>query len=355
LAVGGVLALALLCARAGAQDEYEWRDGQWVRLQPPEPDTPAGQVALIRQDVEAGRPRRALKAAEKFLEDHPDAPQREEVFALAGQAEMNRGRWLQAYEWFERQLTEYPNGALYERALEREYDIAERFLAGEKQIVLGFLPVPAEKEGLEILTGIAEHAPGSAVAERALMRVARHHHDQRDYADAVDAYDRYVQMFGKAPRAPEAMLQAARALLESFGGAEFDETPLLEADQRLRAFAAAYPVEAGQADVDAMLEQVADLRAEKLYTDARFYERVGRPAAAVFYYRRLRETFSQTAWASRAEEDLARLGEGGERRAETDRAGVLDLLNQLFRGQEPAEPRPAAATAPAGEEGGSKP
>ena len=80
---------------------------------------------------------------------------------IAGEAQMARGRYMAARERYEEQLTLHPAGRFSERALERLFQIAEAFLAGRKQWVLGFVPFPARDEGVEILQYIAERAPGS--------------------------------------------------------------------------------------------------------------------------------------------------------------------------------------------------
>ena len=51
---------------------------------------------------------------------------------LAGCAEMERDRYWQAYGWFEKQLDQFPQGPRSGKALQKEYDIAEGFLAGKR-------------------------------------------------------------------------------------------------------------------------------------------------------------------------------------------------------------------------------
>jgi len=355
MAVGALAVAMLAWSIAVAEDQMERRGGKWVRVKPAEPGTPAGDVAVIREHFESGRRRSAVKAAKKFLKAYPDSPSREEAMLLAGQAQFDRGRYFQAYEWYEKQLTEFPRGEHYERALDRECKVAEKFLAGRPRIIWGFIRLPARDEGIEILSGVAEHAPGSTFADRSLMRIGDYHYDRRDYPEAVDAYDHYVRMFGRTPRTPYARLQAGQALFESYRGPEHDGTPLLEAQQRLRTYATAYPARATQANVTEMLEQITDQRAEKLYHTGRFYERVSRPKAAAFYYRLVRKDYPQTRWAEQAEEDLARFGQAQQRKAKAgQRNRTLELLNRLFKGSDD-EAKTSTRPADSKEEGGSKP
>jgi outer membrane protein assembly factor BamD (BamD/ComL family) len=300
--------LAAGSPRALAQEEYEWKDGNWVKVASPAKGTPAGECALIRQYVQQGSNRTAVREAERFLKKYPLEPSAEEVLMLAGRAEIARGRYFQAYEWFERQLNQFPNGPLFERALIHDYEVAEAFLAGKKRIVWGIFYLPAQDDGLLILAKIAEHAPGSALAEKSLMRIGDYHYQERDYAEAVQAYDRYLEVFARAERASYAMLQAARASLASYRGTEFDDTPLLEARQRYQMFSQRFPLQADRADVPRILEQIRVSLARKAYTTAEFYERTGRRDPAQYYYRLVMEQYPQTEWEARSASALRRLG-----------------------------------------------
>lgn len=300
---------ALLCVSIGASGgEFELRDGKWVRATEPVEGSEAGHLALIRKLLRDKEPRKALKSAERFLSTYPNSADREEAMLLGGQAEMGRGRYYQAFEWFEKLLAEFPAGRYYEWALTREFEVAEAFLAGKKRVVLKVFRMPAVDDGLEILLRIAEHAPGTAMAEKALMRIAEHHNSRGEYIRAVEAYDRFVEMFPKSEQAGYAALQAARASLAQFKGVEYDDTPLLEAEQRFRSFSEKYPAEADRENVSETLRHISETRASKLYATGDYYRRSGRSRSAAYYYRLVMKEFPETDWAARAEETLILLG-----------------------------------------------
>ncbi len=309
LAAGLVAGLwALPAAADGDAREFEIVNGQWAPVAQPEAGTPEGELARLRKHVAEGNGRRACWVADDFLDDYPTAPQREEVLHLWGQAEMLRGRYFQAYERFEQQLLEHPTGQYAQRALEREYEIGDAFLNGRKRTVLGFVPLPAEGDGMDILKRIPDHAPGSLVAERALMRLADYHYDDQKYANAAQAYDRYLESFARSERAPYAQLQAARATYASFHGVSYENTPLLDARQRFRVFREQYPAEAERANVDGILERIHQALAEQQFRTGEFYERIERPTSAGLYYRTVVSEYAGTPWAQRAQQALDRLG-----------------------------------------------
>ena len=170
--------------------------------------------------------------------------------------------------------------------------------------------LPAEDDAIQtILPRIAERAPGSALAERALLRIADYHYKEQDYKEAVQAYDQYLKVFSRSEKASYAMLQAARASLAGYRGPEYDDTPLLEARQRYQMFSQRFPLQADRADVPRILEQIRLSLARKAWTTAEFYERVGRKDAARFYYRLVVAQYPQTEWEAKSAAALRRLGE----------------------------------------------
>ncbi len=337
-----LLAMGVVEAPAG---EYVWKDGKWVPAAKPVEGTVEGELAIIRTHIARRDRKEALAAVGRFLARYRDEPACEEAMLLGGQAELDAGRYYQAYERFETMLDRYPNGRFLERALSREMDVANAFLAGKKRIVGKVFRLPARDEGLDILRRIAEHAPGSLVAESAMLRVGEHHYQQGEYAESADAYDEFLQLFPRSGRVPHAMLQAARAMFASFQGVPYDETPLIEAEQRYKVILDQYPAAARKAKAQQVLRQIAELRAERAFETGRFYERTKRPKAAKFYYRQVVDQYPDSAWAGEAR---AALGGRPVFRVPRPKARPAPKPEPAPKaGPEPKpEPRPAPAPKP---------
>jgi len=297
------------CGRAPAPGPELVREGgRWVPAAGSTEGAARGELALIRRHVERGKNRKAIRRAKKFLKRFPADERGEEVLMLAARAQMNRGRYMKAYEWYERQLDQYPAGKYFDRAIDREFQIAEAFLAGRKQVVWGFLYLSAKAEALEILTRIAEHVPGSIRAEEALLRIGDDHFENKRYVEAAEAYDNYLALFGKSVRAGYATFRSGQAVLATFRGIPYDGTPLIEAELRFRDLAEKHPAAVGPAGIDAILKDIAALRSRKDYDTAEFYQRTGRPEAARFYYQEASLRYGRGKWSRKAEEALRRLG-----------------------------------------------
>jgi len=296
------------------------REGdQWVEVKAVE-GTPQGELALIQLALRDEAYRTAVRRVKAFRRNYPVDYRREDAAMLAGHAQMARGYYMKAHEWYVRQLDEFPAGDLQNESLQRELDIANAFLAGRNQVwevcgvwSLEIVRLSATGEAIEILMQIAERAPGSELAEKALMRIGDYYFDEENYRRAAEAYDEYLVMFpgsAKVPfaRSARAQLRAARAVYTTYRSAKYDSTPLIDAELRFRNYRADYPDRVRADGIEAILVEIANRRAEADYYVAELFERLDRPKAAAFYYNQAAKRYGQTLWTARAEAEAKRLG-----------------------------------------------
>jgi len=339
-----LLMAAVVWSGAEARAGHVFKDGKWVRTPEPVEGTAAGEIEMIRRLLEGRKHSKAIKASDKFLKKYPDNPLCEDAMMLAGQAEFDRGRYYQAFERFENQLGRFPAGKLAERALDREYRVGAAFLEGKKRIVGKVFRLSAIDTGIEILTRVAEHAPGTLLAEKALLRIPDYYFQKQKYTEAAERYDEFLEIFPKSKKAPYAALRAGRAAYAIYKGPKFDDTPLLEAQQRFKRFGELYPQAAKRENIPQLLKRIEEQQAERLFVTAEFYVRTSRARAARFYYRRVISRYSKTAWADMARESLQRIDRAQARPA---RKGWLDRLLPGRRKQDkPSAAKPAPAAKP---------
>ncbi len=311
---------ALAVLAAGDQEELIWQEGKWVRPAAPAKGTPAGELGILRRDFDRKRYAAVVRTAKSFQKRHRGDPLLEEIFCLAGDAELHRGRHWQAYKWYDRQLRAFPNGKRVERTLERQMRVAEAFLAGKRRRVLLFFSLSAEEEGIEILERVAALAPSTSRAETALLAIADHYYGKRKWGMAADSCEKFLEVYPKSPRAGHAELRLAEALWRSYRGPLWDDTPLIEAEQRYRTFVEHHPAAAQQANVPEILKEIYAQRARKPYEIGRFYVRTGHPVAAAYYFRLVGKEYADTRWAREAQALLFKLRPSGAPR-EPARAG----------------------------------
>jgi outer membrane protein assembly factor BamD (BamD/ComL family) len=104
------------------------------------------------------------------------------------------------------------------------------------------------------------------------------------------------------------MLRSAEAAEAAFPGIRFDDRALVEAEERYRQVAAAFPPYAERERVPERLDGIRRLRAEKDLDVAKWYERTGRAGAAEFYYRLILKDWPESLAAGEARNRLRAMG-----------------------------------------------
>ena len=279
----------------------------------PVPGTPAGDAEQVRRRLVARQFDQAYAEGQAALRKYAgDETVREDLLLWIGEAELGRKNYYEAYEGFEKLLNDYPDGRYRGRALSREYEVADKFLLGAKRTTMKVFRVSAKDEAIKILEGIADHAPNTAIAAKALLRIGDYYYADKKYADSVAAYDRFLQLFPKAPLAGYATYQAAQASRAMYIGVLYDESPLRDALQRFRDYQQSFPAQAREQQVEGQIVAIRTMLAEKTYTVGQYYEKtrpsLERKRAAAYYYQRTMREFPTTIWAQRARLNLSRLG-----------------------------------------------
>lgn len=310
-------------ALAGESQEEKYRERQvldpdadeWVdEAQAPESaPAPVDELDAARGLLAAGQPRKARKLLTKWIKQNPDHERYWEAEYLLGETWFESRDYWKSVERYQT-VGENAAGSLFHRANERCVDVARAFLAGQKRILWRIFRLPAYDDGVEILDRVWEREPGTRLGEFALKQKADFYFGRGEMDLAQDEYANLAQQFPAGRYIQLAMLRAAEAAEAAFPGIRFDDTPLIEANERYRQFQVAFPVYAGRENVAQRQDGIRQQRAEKDLDIARWYERTRRPDAAEFYYRQVVADWPDTLAAAEARSRLHGLGvdlEGG--------------------------------------------
>jgi len=299
--------------------EFDPQTGRWNPIAAPLPGTEAGDLELARASLAREEFDAARSALKTWRDSHPDSERQAEGLFYSADVEVSAvqaghsGDLMKAYEWYERILDNHAGTPWADRALRRELIIAEMFLfKGVKQWVWGgVLRVSATEEALDILNRlIDQRAPGTALAEQALRLKADYHYNAGEFLEAEIDYARLARDYPRGRYERLALLRSADAAFAGFAGVDFDDKPLLEADERYRRYADQYPDSAAAEGVGQRLERIRENRAEKEFRTGRFYERTHQTRAAAYYYRFVVDKWPDTTAARDARARLELLDPG---------------------------------------------
>lgn len=307
-------ALLLSGSHAVAQDadpqraetmEFDPTTGQWTDVLPPVPGTPDGDLRLARADHARGEHRKTVKAIKQWFKVYGDMdPLRPEAILLRSHAQIAMKDYYKTYKDLQTFLSEF-SGTNYENeALNMQFVIAEVFLSGAKRKFLGMRMLRADDIALRILDDIVANDPDSQLAELATVTKARYYFAEGDFAFAEQEYGFLIQQYPRSRYVRQSLLQGAYAAQASFTGINFDDAPLIEAEERFRRYVSLYPGSAEQEGIAILLDGISETRAEKELSIGKYYEKVKRLRAARFYYRSTMTNWPDTVAAIGAAERL---------------------------------------------------
>ena len=288
---------------------YDSQKKEWVEQTPPLPGTPEGDLFEIRRLNSNGQYRAVLKAAREFETRHgeSDALYPEVVLARA-EAMIGREQFDEAHLLLQQFLDEYGGMAITVDALRLEFIVAEAYLSGVKRKVWGIFRVSAVDEGHKILDDIIADYPDTKLAELAHKAKADRLFTAGDHDLAEMEYARLLRDYAQSRYQEYALRRAADSALASFAGVEYDESALVEAQERYEDFRVRFGSTADRDQVTAILESIRQTRAEKDYRIGEYYERTDHLSSAVYYYQMVVKEWPDTIASTKAAARLELLG-----------------------------------------------
>ena len=293
-----------------APQTWELREGRWQQAtvaatRPVSDET----LDAIEKMLVNGQAKPARNLALAWLKGHKEkeTPLRDRAVFLLAESYYQTGDRILSFYYFDEVMDEYPESDLFYTALQRQYDIADEFLAGYKRRFLGMKILPAEDEAVDMLYRIQSRSPGSPLAEKALLRTADYYFATSQFDLAADTYAAYAKNYPRSPVDGRVRLRQAYSTLAQFRGTMFDPTPLIDSRALMGDLTAGYPDLAASENIPAVVDRIDLTFAKKLYNTGDFYIRTHEPAGAVYTWRYLIKAYPKSVEAAKARTQLARM------------------------------------------------
>ena len=280
--------LGVLASAAQGQEQYILTEQDtWQAEESVDPTGPEGRLAVARRALAAQDYVRAEHLAGAWIERHEHHPLLPDAYLIRADALNAQSSLYKALFDYEFIARAYPGSEVFVTALQREFQIAQRFGAGYKRKLWGMRIVDASDEAEELLIRIQERMPGSRLAEQAAIELADFYFRRRQMDLAVDMYSIFIENYRDSQWISKARRRLIYAHLATFKGPEFDIAGLREARSRLNELKAMEPSTAQQVGADGLLNRIDESDARKLLGIARWYKQTGDPIAAEMTVRRL--------------------------------------------------------------------
>jgi outer membrane protein assembly factor BamD len=215
--------------------------------------------------------------------------------------------YYQAYKEYQKLIEKHPNTSHFDTVLQRQFEIGNLFLAGERQKAWGIRWFPSSERTIEIFETVVKNGPYSPVASEAQYRIGLTYEKQGDYLAAVHAYEKILERYPKSPIAETAQFQIGAAYKKESQRSEYDQNAANQAIAAFTDFLLRYPdsekVPLAQQYQVALKEE----QAKGLFNIGRFYEKSKEYKAALIYYNDVIETNPKSDWAAHAKDKVAKL------------------------------------------------
>lgn len=263
--------------------------GNWQR------DTAREQIDVAKAAYDEEDYKVAVKAAGRVIRQWPFsdfAPEAQYVTALAYEGNKRDEKAFKAYQSL---ITRYPKYEKYDEVLKRQYEITNKFLAGQRFRLWGLFPIfRSMDKTTEMYKDLIKNGPYSEVAPKAQLNIGSARENKKDFAGAVVAYetaaDKYSDLEGIAA---DALFRAGEALLKEAKEAEYDQSVASRAIEVFNDFNALHPTDERIDQADSYIKELRVEQARGNLKIARYYDKKHIDRGALTYYNEVVDIFSR--------------------------------------------------------------
>ena len=231
----------------------------------------------------------------------------------APRAEYLIGRCLEAahkdeaaFDAYQRIIEKYPRSENYNDVVWRQYEIGNRFLAGEWFRLWSYIPLYSSMdETAKMFDKIVSNGPYSEVAPHAQLQIGAAQEKGKNYPDAVKAYERAADRYHDQPKiAADALFREGVSYQKQAAAAQYDQSTAGKAIAAYTDFMTLFP---DDKRVPEAQKAIISLKAEQVHGNfeiAQFYEKGKKWAGAVVYYNEVLQLDPNSRYAATARQRI---------------------------------------------------
>jgi outer membrane protein assembly factor BamD len=273
---------APLIYRPGEGWTYEpvGSEGKWQRPRAKE-QLEVAQTAFDKKDYKL-----AQKAAKRVVRVWPLSDYAPQAQYLVARCYEERGQSEKAFAEYQKVLEKQPKSANFEDILQRQFKIANLYLAGKWFKLWGVIPIFSSMDKTAAMyEKIVRNGPYSDVAPQAQMNIGAAREKQKNYPMAAKAYELAADRYhDRMPIASDALYREGLAYKQQAQTAEYDQSTAGQAIATFTDFMALYPADSRVTDAQKTITSLKGEQARGSFETAKFYERYKRWRGALVYY-----------------------------------------------------------------------
>ncbi|HLP76402.1 MAG TPA: outer membrane protein assembly factor BamD, partial [Candidatus Paceibacterota bacterium] len=228
----------------------------------------------------------ALRAANRTVKVWPLSDYTPQAQYLIGRCYEEKGYDERAFKEYQKLVEKYPKAINYDDVLKRQFEIANRFLAGEWFRIWGYVPFfPSMEKTADLYGKIVKNGPYSDIAPQAQLKIGEAREKQSNYPLAVKAYERAADRYNDRPAiASEALYKQALAYNKQAASAEYDQNTAAQAIATFTDFITLFPNDSRVPEAQKIIATLRTEQARGNFEIAKYYEKERRWNSAKIYY-----------------------------------------------------------------------
>ncbi|MDP8276533.1 MAG: outer membrane protein assembly factor BamD, partial [Candidatus Euphemobacter frigidus] len=247
---------------------------------------------------------KALDRYEDLVDDYPESELSSSAQFRIGVCLEKEDELYDAFEAYQTLLDDYPGKGNLGEILKRQFDIGKAFLDGRKRYFLFFRIRSGLGTAEKIFRTVVNNATFSRVSPQAQYSLGEALRMQGNYEDAVTEYEVVLNNYPGTDVIPLALFNLGVCYYEEALRSDYDPKEVDKAVRYFKRFVKRYPNNPIRAEADEKISELIDLKAEKAYDIAAFYESAGSPEGARLYYRKIIDKYPDSRYARLAREKL---------------------------------------------------
>ena len=194
------------------------------------------------------------------------------------------GEFAPAFKAYQRCIEKYPASNFFELSLERQYNIANLYLAGEPQRIFGFPFIPSMEKTVEMYQQIIKNAPYGRYAPDSQFKIGLGFEKQKKWAEAVKAYTFILDRYPGNDIVDDAQYQIGHTWFKAASSAQYDQGAAQKAIDAFTEFLTRYPNSEKAFQAKESIALLQSRATSGSYYIAQFYESQRQIDPAIIYY-----------------------------------------------------------------------
>ncbi len=279
------------------------KTGKWVNPKKVAKATPKEQFDSAKHLYDIKNYEQAKREFKKLLKSFPKSVEAAESQYFLGLIEEYRDNLYEAYKAYQKVIDKYPFSERIQEVIEREYNIAEKFMVGYKRKSMG-LALPLENSAIEIFTKVVENSNYGPLASKAQYKLGLVLEALGRYYEAEEAFNKVVSNYPDSEWVEASKFKIASCRRALSRGSAYDQGATKDAKDKFEEFLREHSDAVLSREAENNIRQLKEKEAESNFNIGRFYQKQKDYNAARIYYEDIINNYSETTWAAKAMERL---------------------------------------------------